>query len=127
MPRQIFLRHRLLYPMQIVGFEPGDTSRRFRGIERLVEVDHQRDIGTDEGTYAFDHAFVVGGIAVAALDLDAAKTLSQRAAQRLLVGYGIDNPVAVIGLDRFWRTAEQFDHRLAGDLAERVPIGHIEA
>jgi hypothetical protein len=53
------------------------------GIERLVEVDHQRDIWPEQGAHALDHAFVIGGVAIAALDLDAAKALLQRTAQRL--------------------------------------------
>ncbi len=109
---QIFLRHRLLDPVQIVGCEAGDAARGFSGIERLVEVDHQRDIRTEQGAHALDHPLVVGGIAVAALDLDAAKTLFERAAQRLFVGGGIDHAIAVIGPDRFWRAAEQLGHRL---------------
>ena len=62
--------------MQIVGRKAGDAARGFRRIERLVEVDHQRDVGAEQGAYALDHAFVIGGVAVAALDLDAAKALS---------------------------------------------------
>ena len=110
-PEQVFLRHRLLDPVQIIGREPLDAARGFGGIERLVEVDHQRDVGAEQGAHALDHALVIGGIAVAALDLDAAKALIQRAAQVLLVGDGIDHAITVIGLDRPRRSAEQFGQR----------------
>jgi hypothetical protein len=74
-PEQILLRHRLLDPVQIVGRKPFDAARGFSRIERLVEVDHQRDVGTEQGAHTADHAFIIGGVAIAALDLDAEKSL----------------------------------------------------
>ena len=100
MTGEILLRHRLLDPVQIVGCKPRDPPCRFRRIERLVEVDHQRDVRAEQRADAPDHALVVCGIAVAALDLDPAKALVEGAAQRAFIGRGIDHAIAVIGLDR---------------------------
>ena len=97
---KVFGRHRLLDPMQIVRREPGNAAAGLGRIERLVEVEHQRDVGADQGAHRLHHALVIGKIAVAALDLDAAKTLLQRAAQVLFVGDGIDRAITVIGPDR---------------------------
>ncbi len=69
--------------VQIVRRKPLDAACGFGRIERLVEVDHQRDVGAEQGAHAADDAFVIGGIAVAALDLDADKTLVERAPQTL--------------------------------------------
>ncbi len=113
--------------MQIVRREAFDAAACLRGIERLVEVDHQRDVGTDDAAHRLHHALVVGGIAVAALDLDAAKALIQRALQVLLIGLGIDYAVAVIGLDRPRRSAEQFGQWPTRRLSERIPKRHVEA
>ena len=43
-----------------------------------------------------------------------------------IVDDGINHAVAVIRLDWFGRTSEQFDDGLAGRLAECIPIGHVE-
>ena len=127
MPQQILLRHRFLDPVQIVRREPLDAARRFGRIERLVEVDHQRDVRAEQAAHTAHHALVIPGVAVATLDLDADKALVEGAAQILLVLDGIDDAVAVIGPDRLRRTAQQFGHRLVGTLAERIPIRHVEA
>ena len=74
-----------------------------------------------------DDALVIGEIAVAALDLDAAKTLIERAAKVLLVGDGIDRAVAVIGPDRPRRSAQQGGQRLARGPAQHIPERHVEA
>ena len=126
MAEQVFLRHRFLDPVQIVRREPLDAAGCLRRIERLIEIDHQRDVGAEQSAHARNHALIIGGIAVAALDLDAAKTLIERTAQRFFIRNRIDHAIAVIGLDRSWRAAEQFDHRFACDLTERIPIGHVE-
>jgi len=80
MALKVFGCYRLLDPVQIVGREPRNTAGGLGGIERLVEIQHQRDIRAEQGAHALDDALVVGGIAVAALDLDAAKTLIERTA-----------------------------------------------
>ena len=72
-------------------------------------------------------ALVVCGVTVAALDFDAAKTLLEGTAQMFLVGCGIDRAIAVIGPHRARTAAQQFDHRLASDLTERIPERHVEA
>ncbi len=72
---EIFLRDGLLDPMQVVRSKAGDAAFGLRRIERLVEVDHQGDVRPDDGAHALDYALVIGGITVAALDLDAAKAL----------------------------------------------------
>jgi hypothetical protein len=127
MALKVFSRHRLLDPLQIVRREPRDAPAGLRGIERLVEIQHQRDVGTDQGAHRFHHALVIGEIAVAAFDLDAAKTLIERTTQILFVGDGIDGAVTVIGPDRPRRPTQQRHQRLTGRLAERVPEGHVEA
>ena len=127
MAEQVFLRHRFFDPVQIVGRQTFDTAGRFSGIERLVEVDHQRDIGTDQVANPFDDPLVIGGVAVAALDLDAPKTLIERTLEVFGVGFGIDHAVTVIGPDRPRRSAKQRGQRLARRLAQRVPERHVEA
>src|ERR1700736_3888280 len=104
MAGEILLRYRLFDPAEVIGRETLDAVPGFGGIERLVEIEHQRGVVTDQLANAFHAPLVIGGIAVAALDLDAAKALLQRAAQRLLVGVGFDRAIAVIGLDRFGRS-----------------------
>ena len=124
---QVFLRHRFFDPVQVVGRQTLDTADGFSGIERLVEVDHERDIRTDEVANPADDPLVIGGVAVAALDLDAFEALIERALEVLGVGFGIDHAVTVIGPDRPGRAAEQGDQRLARRLAQRVPERHVEA
>ncbi len=122
-----FRRDRLLDPMQVISSQPVNAATGLRGIERLVEIQHQRDVGTDQATHRFDDALVIGEIAVAALDLDAAKTLIERAQQVLFVGDRVDRAVAVIGPHRPRRSAKQRRQRLAGGLGQRVPERHVQA
>src|SRR5260370_41293916 len=96
-------------------------------MERLVEIQHQRDVGTDQAAHRLDDAFVVGKIAVAALDLDAAKTLIERAEQSLFVGGGINRAVTGIGPDRPRRSAQQRPQWLTSGLAENGPGCHAAA
>ena len=126
-PLKILLRHRLLDPVQVVGRKPRDAADGLGGIERLVEVDHQRDVGPDQLAHALHHALVIGGVAVAALDLDAAKALVQRALQVLLVGDGIDHAVTVIGPHRPRRAAQQLGQWLTRRLSQRIVERHVEA
>ena len=48
MALEIFGGHRLLDPVQIVGREPGNAAAGLGRIERLVEIQHQLDVGTDQ-------------------------------------------------------------------------------
>jgi hypothetical protein len=102
---QVFGRDRLLDPMQVVGREPLNSALCLGGIERLVEIHHQGDVGPDQIAHPPHDTLVIGEIAVAALDLDAAKTPFERSSQHCLVLVRVDDAVAVVGPDRPRRTA----------------------
>src|SRR5215470_4287418 len=99
MSRQIFLWDRLLDPGEIIGRKPLNPPLGLGRIERLVEIEHQRDVGTEQLAQALDPALVIRCVAVAAFDLDALESLVEGAPQRLLVGVGFDRAIAVIAAD----------------------------
>src|SRR4030081_2352778 len=109
MPREILMLDRLLDPVQVKLRKTGNASARFDRVERLIKIDHQRDIRADRLPDGADDCNIVHQIAVAYFDLDRTESTRDRCRDGRQIDLHIYEAKAVIGGQRAGLTAEQTD------------------
>ena len=121
---------RLLQPIDVFAVERAAALERLVERERLIVVDHQRDIGADALAHRVHGGDVGGERRIAEPQLDGAE-----AARQQLLGLGGERAeivhqaktATVVGRDRARLGAEQAAQRLLAAMRERIPAGDVEA